>query len=90
MSSGPGCSSIGGGFLSELGPFYPTPGGNGLKANSYAWNKFANVLFVDSPAFTGFSYSEDDSDLVAGGNHLSQSLVWQHAEPVCLSMGQVA
>jgi Serine carboxypeptidase len=22
---GPGCSSIGGGFLSELGPFYPTP-----------------------------------------------------------------
>ena len=24
-SRGPGCSSIGGGFLSELGPFYPTP-----------------------------------------------------------------
>ena len=64
--SGPGCSSIGGGFMSELGPFYPTPGGDGLKANDHAWNKFANVLFIDSPAYTGFSFSNDTSDLDVG------------------------
>ena len=66
LRRGPGCSSIGGGFLSELGPFYPTPGGSGLKPNAYAWNKMANVLFVDSPAFTGFSSSNDTSDLDVG------------------------
>ena len=37
--SGPGCSSLGGGLLSELGPFYPTPGGKELIPNAYAWNK---------------------------------------------------
>ncbi len=63
---GPGCSSIGGGFLSELGPFYPTPGGSGLKTNKHAWNRGANVLFVDSPAYTGWSFSNDTSDLVVG------------------------
>ena len=31
--SGPGCSSVGGGFLSELGPFYPKPGGKTLKVS---------------------------------------------------------
>ena len=63
---GPGCSSIGGGFFSELGPFYPTPGGKALVANKYAWNRVANVLFIESPAFVGFSYSNTTSDRVVG------------------------
>jgi hypothetical protein len=33
--SGPGCSSLGGGFMSELGPFYPTQDGRALQANPY-------------------------------------------------------
>lgn len=36
-TSGPGCSSLGGGFLSEMGPFFPHAGGRALKANPYAW-----------------------------------------------------
>lgn len=63
--SGPGCSSLGGGFLSELGPFYPTPHGQ-LQVNDYAWNHKANVLFIEAPAFVGFSYSNSSKDRVVG------------------------
>ena len=66
LRSGPGCSSIGSGFMAELGPFYPTRGGRGLQRNRFAWNRVANVLFVDSPAFAGFSYSNDTADLDVG------------------------
>ena len=34
--SGPGCSSLGYGAFSELGPFFPS--GDKLIANPYAWN----------------------------------------------------
>lgn len=36
---GPGCSSIGGGAFTELGPFYPKGDGRGLRKNSMSWNK---------------------------------------------------
>ena len=52
--------------MAELGPFYPTRGGRGLQRNEFAWNRVANVLFVDSPAFAGFSYSNDTADLEVG------------------------
>ncbi|MQM21238.1 hypothetical protein Taro_054276 [Colocasia esculenta] len=34
-----GCSSIGGGAFTELGPFYPRPDGEGLRRNPSSWNK---------------------------------------------------
>lgn len=66
VNGGPGCSSIGGGFMSELGPFLPLPGGAQLSANHHAWNNLSNVIFLDSPAFVGFSYSNTSDDLVVG------------------------
>ncbi len=95
LNGGPGCSSFGGGFLSELGPWLPKPGGTELQvrvgagraahrwrlaaramphpdpslcaqANEYSWNREASVLFVESPAFVGFSYSETASDAYVG------------------------
>ena len=36
---GPGCSSIGGGAFTELGPFYPKGDGRGLRRNSMSWNR---------------------------------------------------
>lgn len=37
--TGPGCSSIGGGAFTELGPFYPRGDGRGLRRNPMSWNK---------------------------------------------------
>ncbi|KAL8541346.1 hypothetical protein ACS0TY_002556 [Phlomoides rotata] len=62
----PGCSSIGSGAFTELGPFRVNPDGKTLWYNKYAWNNVANVVFLESPAGVGFSYSNRTSDYVTG------------------------
>ncbi|KAL1548770.1 serine carboxypeptidase-like 45 [Salvia divinorum] len=59
LNGGPGCSSIGAGAFSEHGPFQPS--GNILLKNRYSWNKVANMLYLESPAGVGFSYSANQS-----------------------------
>ncbi|KAL8132890.1 hypothetical protein AgCh_008388 [Apium graveolens] len=66
LNGGPGCSSIGGGAFTELGPFYPTGDGRGLRRNSKSWNKASNLLFVESPVGVGWSYSNTTSDYTRG------------------------
>jgi len=62
---GPGCSSMLG-LFTEFGPWKPLEGGN-LGSNPYSWSSEASLLFIDSPAGAGFSYSggvarrEDDA-----------------------------
>ncbi|XP_073220819.1 serine carboxypeptidase-like 45 isoform X1 [Cicer arietinum] len=59
LHGGPGCSSVGLGAFKEHGPFKPTD--KGLVKNDYSWNKEANMLYLDSPAGVGFSYSINES-----------------------------
>ncbi|WIA18548.1 hypothetical protein OEZ85_009991 [Tetradesmus obliquus] len=66
LNGGPGCSSLGGGFMSELGPFYPSRNGRRLQENPYPWNGLANMLWLESPAYVGFSYSNTSSDAIVG------------------------
>ncbi|KAK9455859.1 Alpha/Beta hydrolase protein [Dipodascopsis uninucleata] len=61
LNGGPGCSSMDGALM-ELGPFKVTEGGN-LKLNEGRWNQFTNILFVDNPLGTGFSFVDTDSYL---------------------------
>ncbi|XP_019165304.1 PREDICTED: serine carboxypeptidase-like 13 [Ipomoea nil] len=62
LSGGPGCSSLAG-LLYEIGPFtinYANSTGDipALEMNQYAWTKVANIIFLDQPAGTGFSYAK--------------------------------
>ncbi|RHZ06767.1 hypothetical protein DYB26_014753, partial [Aphanomyces astaci] len=53
LNGGPGCSSLGG-FFTELGPFV-VQSDLSIKRNPYAWNRKANMVFLESPAGVGFS-----------------------------------
>jgi len=54
MTGGPGCSSLAGMFT-ELGPFVVDAQQN-VSLNQYAWNRVANVIYMEQPAGVGFSY----------------------------------
>ncbi|XP_031102353.1 serine carboxypeptidase-like [Ipomoea triloba] len=61
LTGGPGCSS-------ELALFYengPFQIANNLSLvwNKYGWDKVSNLLYVDQPIGTGFSYSSDKRDI---------------------------
>uniref|UniRef100_A0ACD5X6Q9 Uncharacterized protein n=1 Tax=Avena sativa TaxID=4498 RepID=A0ACD5X6Q9_AVESA len=62
LNGGPGCSSLGYGAMQELGPFRVNRDNKTLSRNNYAWNNAANVIFLESPAGVGFSYSNTSSD----------------------------
>jgi carboxypeptidase C (cathepsin A) len=59
-NGGPGCSGLIG-FMTEQGPFRPDENGN-IQPNKWAWNKNANMVFLEQPVGVGFSYSENSAD----------------------------
>lgn len=46
--------------MMEIGP-YRVKDEKTLVPNNGSWNEFANLLFVDNPVGTGFSYVDTDS-----------------------------
>ncbi|VFQ86891.1 unnamed protein product [Cuscuta campestris] len=65
LTGGPGCTSLG---FFEIGPYKVRSDGKTLYMDEYAWNNVANVLFVESPAGVGFSYSNTSSDYNTTGD----------------------
>jgi carboxypeptidase D len=49
----------------EIGPYRVKDGVNGpvLEENPGSWDEFANIMFVDNPVGTGYSFVDTDSYL---------------------------
>lgn len=66
LQGGPGCSSLLGLYF-ENGPFKLKTDSNNpddlptIVENPYSWNNKANLLFIDQPFGSGFSYTDDSS-----------------------------
>jgi len=71
FSGGPGCSS-------ELALFYEngpyTLDNITMKINPNSWNSFANLLYVDQPVGTGFSYADYIDDYVVDEDQVAQDM----------------
>ncbi|CAH6723780.1 pheromone-processing carboxypeptidase Kex1p [[Candida] jaroonii] len=62
LNGGPGCSSMDGALM-EAGPFRISDDGKVIK-NEGSWHNAGDIVFVDQPAGTGFSYTKEyDHDL---------------------------
>ena len=87
FNGGPGCSSMLG-WLQEHGPFQMPSGANDMTftQNEYAWNKEANVLYIEQPAGVGYSYCEGTKDCTfddeqSGKDNLAAVLAWFEKYP---------
>ncbi|KAK7304135.1 hypothetical protein RJT34_15208 [Clitoria ternatea] len=68
LNGGPGCSSIAFGQSEEIGPFHIKADSQTVYLNPYSWNRFANILFLDTPVGVGFSYTKNESDVLNNGD----------------------
>ena len=60
LNGGPGCSSMIG-LFQENGPCtFNNVAGSTPVLNPHSWNNYANMLYVDQPIGTGFSFGTDD------------------------------
>eukprot|EP00238_Polyblepharides_amylifera_P010619 CAMPEP_0196579926 /NCGR_PEP_ID=MMETSP1081-20130531/25785_1 /TAXON_ID=36882 /ORGANISM="Pyramimonas amylifera, Strain CCMP720" /LENGTH=375 /DNA_ID=CAMNT_0041899651 /DNA_START=67 /DNA_END=1190 /DNA_ORIENTATION=- len=73
LTGGPGCSSEIA-LLEELGPIKIDPLTLEVITAKYSWSSSANLLFVDQPVDTGYSYSNDDSDMVHTQTEVAQDM----------------
>ncbi|MFH4980652.1 hypothetical protein AB6A40_007361 [Gnathostoma spinigerum] len=80
LNGGPGCSSLFGAFV-EIGPFLVNKDGKTLYQNAYSFGRVADLLFLETPIGTGFSYDTKNlSGIVVGDDETAKmnSMALQH------------
>lgn len=70
LQGGPGASSTGYGNFEELGPLDLF-----LEERNFTWVRNYNVLFIDNPVGTGYSYVDNDSALTRSNKEIALDLV---------------
>jgi len=73
LTGGPGCSSEVA-LFTENGPCKVNRDGKSTTANPHSWNNVANIVYVDQPADTGFSYGRGQSDIDNNEAAISEDL----------------
>ncbi|KAL3162857.1 hypothetical protein ABBQ32_009310 [Trebouxia sp. C0010 RCD-2024] len=73
MTGGPGCSSELAVFY-ENGPYHIKEDLS-LERSEYGWDVNSNMIFVDQPINTGFSYSDDPRDRVYNEETVSEDML---------------
>jgi len=69
LQGGPGGSSLFGDFI-EIGPLDVN-----LQPRNTTWLKYANLIFVDNPVGTGFSYTNDPRGFCTSDEDIANQLV---------------
>lgn len=72
LTGGPGCSSEVAVFY-EQGP-YRFDDNKEVTLNEFAWNEHANVMFMDQPVGTGFSYADDNAAFCSDEDCVAQDM----------------
>ncbi|KAK5649242.1 hypothetical protein RI129_000271 [Pyrocoelia pectoralis] len=70
LQGGPGASSTGFGNLAEIGPL-----DENLNTRNHTWVKDVNLLFIDNPVGTGYSYVDDRIYLTTTNKQIADDLV---------------
>lgn len=73
LNGGPGASSMGGVFT-ENGPFAVSEDGSTLVMRNASWNNKYNVMFIDNPVGTGFSYTTSSEGFVTDQTEVAADL----------------
>jgi len=72
LTGGPGCSSMLALFY-ENGP-YIIQKNLSLSLNPYSWNEVANVIWIDQPVGTGYSYADHVTDYTVDETQIAEDL----------------
>eukprot|EP00756_Hemistasia_phaeocysticola_P042012 Hpha_TRINITY_DN16946_c2_g1::TRINITY_DN16946_c2_g1_i6::g.54505::m.54505 len=75
MTGGPGCSGQLALFV-ENGP-YKVDSAQKVTLNPHSWNSKANILYIDQPVGTGFSYDSSSTDLGVTNEAEMAMNMWQ-------------
>jgi len=74
LTGGPGCSGELALFF-ENGPMQFNNVTGKIENNPYSWNKKANLLFVDNPVGTGFSFADYTRDMVTDETEVASQML---------------
>ncbi|XP_065846356.1 uncharacterized protein [Oscarella lobularis] len=79
LTGGPGCASDLA-LLAENGPFLMNETTKELYYNEFGWNSFANLLYIDQPLGTGFSYLTNQKKYVTNESEVAADLLYFMAQ----------